>query len=847
MAAEIPVERRIASMGSRGEQADADYLARPTPSRPGAGGAGGGASIGERAARSSRSLTGVIRRQWWVLLIVVMVMVAAAGAYVIFGKPVYEGSAALQLDIKSPSPGADAMAAAAALADAEAVVPTELEVLRGRVLMQQVVDELGLAARIVAPKPVARDLWLSQVHVAPTADTGMMVLRRDSTGKAFIVRDAKTGKQLGRAVWGIPTTVRGVTLTVTTEALTIPAMRVHVSPRDAATQVALNATNVFRASREANVVRIRYRDTDPHLVRDVPNTLAAAFIRDRNRVRRSDATGTVAFLKQQIDTISGQLHTQEDALRRFRQRGHVVDLKAQGGAEVARAEDLQTQRTNLAVEQASLNAMLSHADSSAATLRASQQRQTAQGSGLPPTSPYRTLAAFPGFLRYQAASELMRALATADEQRATLLMRRTPSDADVALVSAHIAQIEGQLRDMGQAYLGSLNSQIRSIDGALQSSQATLAGIPATEMEYTRLQRGTGVLENLSTMLQTRLKESEIGAASVDPSVRLIDPAVAPARPIRPRPALYGAVAVINGVFLGLAVAFWRDGRDRTVHTRDELAALTGERVLAIVPRIEADHRRTTRSGLLLSGQSRAAAAYQSRMAQPTVQEAYNRIDAGLGSSGIERPMRVLLVTSPLSGEGKTTTAINIATTLGARGARVLLIDADLRRAGATRALGLHRTPGLSDVVCGSVPLDAAVQVLGSPLEKEGLPISVLPSGSPVAASAAVLRSPKLTACLRRVAAAYDVVIIDAPPVNVVADTILLSAHVDGVLLVARAGVTRLAALAYASEQLATARAPVIGSILNHVDRHREASYDPAYQYDGSYDPYYVDTDPHLT
>jgi len=109
------------------------------------------------------------------------------------------------------------------------------------------------------------------------------------------------------------------------------------------------------------------------------------------------------------------------------------------------------------------------------------------------------------------------------------------------------------------------------------------------------------------------------------------------------------------------------------------------------------------------------------------------------------------------------------------------------------------------------------------------------------------LRSPKLTSCLRRVSASYDVVIIDAPPVNVVADTILLSAHVDGVLLVARAGVTRLAALAYAREQLAIARAPVIGSILNHVDLQREASYDPAYQYDGSNDPYYVDTDLHLT
>ncbi|MGI8507828.1 MAG: GumC family protein, partial [Gemmatimonadaceae bacterium] len=645
---------------------------------------------------------GVILRQWWIILTVVIVAVAAVGTYIVFGEPVYEASAALQLNITPASPTVNAAAAAG-----QAEVPTELEVLRGRVLTEQVVDDLGLAARLEVPERGARDMWLSAVHVAPTADTGVLVLRRDATGRAFSIRDAKAGRELGRAVPGIPTTVGGVTLTVNNAALSKPVLQLHVNSRDATVQATMDATNVFRASREADVLVVRYRDNDPHLVRDVPNALAAAFIVDRNRMRRSDASRSVAFLEQQIDTITGQLRSQEDTLRRFRERGRVVDLKAQGGAEVTRAEDLQTERTRLAVEQASLSGLLATADSSASAQRASalhatRGRPDATGATLPQISPYRRLAAFPEFLRYQAAAELMRALTAADEQRATLLMRRTPADPDVMLVSAHIGQIETQLRDMAQAYLQSVNSQLSSIGGALQSSQTKLAGIPATEMEFTRLQRGTGVLEQLSTLLQTRLKESEIAAASVDPSVRLIDPAVAPAKPMRPRPVLYLVIAVINALFLGLAAAFWRDGRDRTVHTRDELAALTGERVLAIVPRIIVNQHRKIGNGSSLPNRSRGAATYQPRMAQPTVQEAYNRLDARLGGSGIDASMRVLLVTSPLSGEGKTTTAVNIAATLGGRGASVLLIDADLRRAGATHALGLHRAPGLSDVICGT-------------------------------------------------------------------------------------------------------------------------------------------------
>jgi capsular exopolysaccharide synthesis family protein len=225
--------------------------------------------------------------------------------------------------------------------------------------------------------------------------------------------------------------------------------------------------------------------------------------------------------------------------------------------------------------------------------------------------------------------------------------------------------------------------------------------------------------------------------------------------------------------------------------------------------------------------------------ARSAVAEAYSRLQTNLAflRPRGESVLKTLVITSPLSGDGKTTSAVNLAVTLVTRGHRVLLVDADLRRGIINRVFGASRTPGLSDVIAGTTSLEAAVR--GVSLGRGG-ELHYLPTGSLPAQPAALLDSPAMQELLERLPSYYDRIIIDSPPINIVTDAALLSAHADGVLVIARSGVTATQALSFAMEQLRHVRAPVLGAVLNDVDFARDAAYDGNYRFQGYRDKYYT-------
>jgi capsular exopolysaccharide synthesis family protein len=195
--------------------------------------------------------------------------------------------------------------------------------------------------------------------------------------------------------------------------------------------------------------------------------------------------------------------------------------------------------------------------------------------------------------------------------------------------------------------------------------------------------------------------------------------------------------------------------------------------------------------------------------------------------------VRVVVFTSPLSGDGKTTTVVNLALSLAQRGLRVLLVDADLRRGVVHAAFGSSREPGLSEVLRGVSTFDLARQ---SADVGEGAVLDYLVSGHLRRGQEGLINSVAMHRLLVRVREEYDVVIVDTPPVNAITDAALLGARADGVVLVVRSGVTEAAALTYAVEQLRHVRATVLGVILNDIDLRRDAAYDSSYAYFRAYE-----------
>lgn len=795
---------------------------------------------GSRAeATGLRDLKGVLMRQRWTLLACLALGGAAGAALVVRARPVYEASALTRVEeARGAQAAAPQQLDLALLLGGGAGVGTDLEVLRTRTLAAAVVDSLGLRLDVTAPRRAIRSAVLAGVRVDPAAPAGDYLLERDSAG-GFAISEVPGGRRIGRAVPGAAFTLPGVRAVLARQAGAYEEIALSVAEREKAVRAVTKGIEVDRPSREANILRLSYQSTDPVLARDVPNVLADRFVALRQEMHTTEARSTARFLREQLDTLSRQLASSEQTLQQFQQSSSVVDLETEGRTELTQAAQFQAERSTLATEHDALAALVRNADAEAA----------AQTPGQP--SPYRRLAAFPSLMRTQTTSELLSSLTRLENERGALMVRRRPNDPEVEALTSRIRQIEGELRQLADTYRGALAGQIASLDGHLSASRGRLDRIPARALQNARLSRQPQVLSEIYAVLQARLKEAEIASRVEDPSVRIIDPATLPSDPVSPKKKLIVGGALMLSLLVALGIGYVREFTDDTVHTPGDLELALGAPVLALVPRLTAREQR--RSDRLLPKHSPRAAAALPASATGTAlatpprlkaaapagsasADAYDWLHTNLLFAAVGREVKTVMITSAIPGEGKTTTALNLARTMAERGERVLLIDADLRRGRIDAAMGTPGARGLADLVAGTVGIEDVLQEVGT----DGGSLTYLAAGSATEHPTNLLRSVRARLLVQWAARKFDRVVIDSPPVHAVADAAVLAQYADGVVVVARSGVTPYGALANAAEQLQRVGVPVMGGVMNDVDFDRDARYDASFRWYGYGRDYYA-------
>jgi polysaccharide biosynthesis transport protein len=727
-------------------------------------------------------------------------------------------------------------------------VSTEQAALESRRLAEATIDSLQLRA-ITSPVRAPRASLLSAIKVAAADDSGEFTFNLRQSDKSYTVHDETTDKDVGVVKPGGSIALPGVTVTVA-PGVSEDQFTLDVIGRDAAAEKFNKALKVDRPDRDANVLTLTYRGTDKALVRDVPNVLAGLFIGDRDTQHKVEAKSTAKVLAQQLDSVSRQLAASETQLENFRTQNGIVSLPDEATSDVNHLAEMQADRNTVGAERDALQSLMADVTAQAARQRPDQP------------SPYRRLIAFPTLLKNNTASELLASLATVEDERTALLQRRMPKDPDVLTLTARIDQIDQQLKLIGQTYLQGLNNQVSADDSVLRSSTAKMRSIPSKEIQLEQLSRQPKVLEDIYTTLQTRLKEAQVSAAVVDPSVYVMDPAVTPHKPVMPRPALYMAASIVLGLMLGIGLALAGEARDHTIHTRADVLAATGSPVLGLIPRINLGDEFMSRLRLAeelgppgtggrrrLTGKRRSFTGPHSNgngsdsvlvtdpSARNAVAEAYSTLQTNLAFIHPGGELKTIVFTSPLSGDGKTTSATNLAVTLVQRGHSVLLVDADMRRGVINRVFGSNREPGLSDILQGTTSVEAALRRVD--LGRAGS-LHYLTTGALPHNPASLIDSPAMRTLMERLKQHYDTIILDSPPINVVTDAALIGSHADGVVVVVRSGVTAVQALMFAMEQLRHVRAPVLGAVLNDIDFHRDAAYDGAYRFQGHRDRYYM-------
>ncbi len=334
----------------------------------------------------------------------------------------------------------------------------------------------------------------------------------------------------------------------------------------------------------------------------------------------------------------------------------------------------------------------------------------------------------------------------------------------------------------------------------------------------TSAKRAQDVAASLGRQFAEQVTELETPAGATASTVKVatVQPAALNDSPVSPDAIRNVALGGVLGLLGGLGLALLRSRMDNTVKTSEDIAHLTGVGVIGTVledPRVAADH--------VVTDQDQHSIAA----------EAYRSIRTNLQFLNVDNPPRVIVVSSAIPGEGKSTLAVNLATVLAQSGSRVMLIEADLRRPRVTRYMGLISGAGLTNVLGGTAMLHEVAQPWGD----GGL--SVLAAGPMPPNPSEMLGSRQMRVLLDELRERYDYVLIDAPPLLAVTDAAVLTAISDGCVLTSRYGKTRREELEEAASSLDRIDATLLGVILNRVPQSAGAARGYGYAYSYEADP----------
>jgi len=561
----------------------------------------------------------------------------------------------------------------------------------------------------------------------------------------------------------------------------------------------------LRVTRPPNtyLMQISYRSADALMAADAANAIAQSYLEHTYEIRLRSSASLSTFMERQLEELRAKMERSSHALMGFERDMNVVNPEEKTNILAARLLQLNTEYTNAQTERLKREAAFQsiHGAPLAAALAAPQ------GDSL------RRLMEHRGEAREKFAEVRAHYGAQHPEYR--------KAQAQLSEIEEGVETTRRQIAQRVEIEYQESQRREQMVRDAATEAKTEFERVNVRSFEYQSLKREAEADKTLYGELVRKIKEAGINAGFQSSAARIADLARPGLKPVSPNFPLNGLLAALFSLLLATGAALLADRLDKTVRDPDQVARTLRTEVIGNLPLMKARH-----PGLL--GQWKEGATGE-EIDLTGFGESVRALRNSILLTNFDRRCRSLLVTSAAPGEGKTTTAANLAAAHAQQGKRTLLIDGDLRRPSVHRNFGLPSVVGLSNALLGEVPWREAVIPL------EGLAeLHILPAGPP-SRRASDLVGRGLTEVLEEAGAEYDLVILDAPPLLGFAEPLQMATAVDGVLVVARAGQTSRKALATVLATLNRLRAKVVGVVLNEV--HKELS--DSYHYYGYYRSYY--------
>lgn len=561
---------------------------------------------------------------------------------------------------------------------------------------------------------------------------------------------------------------------------------------------------VVELTPKTRMLSVSYEASNPQLAAQVATSLVNNYIDYSFRLKYEATRQASAWMEQQLDELKAKVESSQQALVAYEQENQIANTGEKQNVQEQMLSDL------------------------------GRELSVAESDRVQKESLYRETQANPKQTAFLAHNDLLQKMeeraAELQGQYAETVAQYGPKYPKALRIQDQIDDIHAQIEREQQR----VNDRIKKdYQTAVAREKLATAAMAAQRdkvgkqnqllVQHNILQREFESNQQLYQSLLQRLKNATVSAGLQSTNIHLVDAALPPTEPIRPRKTLNLGLGLLAGIVLGVMGAFVQEGLDHSIRSAEEVENLLFVPTLAVIPlerSTDPDRKMLRLPRTSAVGSSSEVALTISEKPQSVLSEAYRALRTSVLLSLSPNPPKTILVTSSQSGEGKTATASNLAQSMAQRKGKVLLIDCDLRKGGVARLLDAPTDKGLSTVLEGGCTAEQALYQY-----PKNSNLWILPAGPTPPNPAELVGSDTMAVVLSELASKFDHIIIDSPPVLAVTDATILSGIVDGVVLVVESGRTHRMGLMRTRAILENAGARILGSVLNKLDMREEGYY----------------------
>ena len=563
----------------------------------------------------------------------------------------------------------------------------------------------------------------------------------------------------------------------------------------------------------------------------ISQTYAEIYYKRNHEMSRSQTRSVRAFLESQLADRERQLEQAEGRLQAYMEQHGITTVDRESQRVIDQIASLEARNEELTVEIESLKRTLASVEQQLED----QEPGVARDLGSGDDSYIRILQQDLAEAEVQRERFIAENRETADQQqyqnrlntfdnriesiRETLKRRTdeylrdlTPGDA------GYLRQLKQRLLE-GEIELHGLQLRKEATERSIQQYERQFESLPRKSMEFARLQRAHQSAEQLYLYIEERYNESLIAEQSEFGIVEIVEPAVVPSRPVNLNMQQNLAQALIIGLGLGFAFVFMKEMLSSRLRTPGDVKKFGYDTLTTIAIMNDEIKQLSSRGTITLFGRKIDAHIITAANPISPISESYRWLRTNLFHVQIDKPVKTLLITSPNPGEGKSTTASNLAVVYAQAGKRVLLIDADFRKPSLHTKFDLAGKPGLTDILIGEISSWYAIK--STAIDN----LYLLTSGQKPYNPADLLGSEKMRELLESLKERFDIIIFDSAPVLAATDPCLIASMVDGAISVIVSNKTRKEELNITRDGIETVGGKLFGVVLNRFDHKSEYGY----------------------